>query len=311
MNADIVTFDVVVDGKPISSDINVFSIEISQNETDDTARIEIEASDEEMPIPLNNEFRLDSNIEIRLGYNNTNSSAFKGTITDKGVRLSQGTGARNIFICEGASVSKPSTITLSQDSVYSIDLGCDKENNVEGGIEAQGSLEYTAGSTVNFDNVVEGFPKGTVYSVMHEVSEGNWFSTLHFVKPEEVDEPEAKPTTKEADIKTAENKTTAASVSTANDQDITISDANGNSITLSSSGIEIKSPKNITLSADQNISIKGNTGVTQEASGGNVSIKGLNTSINADMNVTVNGAATTTVEAGAELALKAAMVMIN
>lgn len=310
MSTDLVTFDIVINGTPISSNINVISIEIDKNETVSNARIEIDANGDEFPLTLNNEFKLGSDIEIRLGYNNTNNSAFGGIITDRGVRLSQGSGARNVFICEGTNKVESATITLNPENVYNIDLGYDGKNNVEGGVEAQGSLEYTAGSTINFDNVVEGFPKGTVHSVMHEVSNGNWFSSLHFIKPEEVAETKPMPDTKEADKNITEDKVTVDKFS-GTEKEVTISDANGNSITLSSSGIEIKSPKNITLSADQNISIKGNMGVTQVASGGDVSIKGMNANIIADMGATINGSITTTVEAGTELTLKGAMVMIN
>lgn len=92
---------------------------------------------------------------------------------------------------------------------------------------------------------------------------------------------------------------------------IKISDQNNNVITMSSSGIEIKSPKNITLEADQTVTIKGTNGVNIQASGGTVATKGMNITETADTQYSAKGNATASVQGGAELTLKAAMVMIN
>jgi hypothetical protein len=309
MSTEIVTFDIVINGKPISGDINVISLEIDQNKDVNIARIEIEADETEWPITINNEFKLSDNILISLGYNASNSTAFEGTITDRGVRLSQGAGAKNIFICEGTNVFKQATAYIDPTYIYNIDLGYDKEKNVEGGIEIQGSLEYKAGNTIDLSSVVEGCPQTTIHSVMHEVSNGNWFSSLHFIKPEPV-EPEAVVATQESVITTTEN-TAPVDKYSGTEKEVTISDANGNSITLNSSGINIKSSKDITISANEFIIARGGLGIKQEAVAGDVTISGLNTKINADMTTSINGSIATTIKAGTELTLKGAMVMIN
>ncbi len=297
---DLVTFNILVNGKPIDSTINIASIEIDKNEAKNIARIEIEANEDSFPITTNSTFVLNADIEIQLGYNNSTSSAFKGKITDKGVRLSHGIGARNIFMCEDDAPIKGSGIpNINSDSVFNIDLGCNATNHVEGGIELQGTLDYAVGSPISFDAIISGFPQAPVYSIMHEVSEGNWFTSLHF----------AKPATN--DTKNQFATKSANTIAMDNEKDISISDANGNSITLTSSGIDIKSSKSITLSADHNVSIKGSIGITQEAAGGDVVIKGINTKINADAEATMKGNATATVQGGGELTLKGAMVMIN
>lgn len=95
------------------------------------------------------------------------------------------------------------------------------------------------------------------------------------------------------------------------DKSITIKDQNGNSIILDDSGITIKSPKNITLDAGQKVSIKGKTGVSIEASGGDVTLAGVNIKQSAKAQFTAEGSATAKVTGGAQLTLKAAMVMIN
>lgn len=94
-------------------------------------------------------------------------------------------------------------------------------------------------------------------------------------------------------------------------QQIVLKDQNGNSITMSSSGIAIKSDKNISLEAGQNVSIKGNTGISIQSSGGDVSTKGLNINEAADLQYSAKGNTTAEVQGGVQLTLKAAMVMIN
>jgi len=95
------------------------------------------------------------------------------------------------------------------------------------------------------------------------------------------------------------------------DKEISVKDQNGNSIVMSSSGIEIKSDKNISVEAGQNLTLKGNMGVTVEASSGDVQVKGLNIKENAQIQYSAEGSASAQVQGGANLTLKGAMVMIN
>lgn len=95
------------------------------------------------------------------------------------------------------------------------------------------------------------------------------------------------------------------------DKRITLQDENNNSITMSESGITIKSPKNISIEADENLSIKGTQGVKTISSGGDIQTSGLNIKQSAQMQYTAEGSVTAKVTAGMELTLKGAMVMIN
>lgn len=95
------------------------------------------------------------------------------------------------------------------------------------------------------------------------------------------------------------------------EKQISIKDDNGNSIVMSSAGIAIKSNKSLSLEAAQGVKIKGDTGVTVESSGGDVSTKGVNVIETADMQYAAKGNMDATVEGGTMLTLKAAMVMIN
>jgi Rhs element Vgr protein len=88
-------------------------------------------------------------------------------------------------------------------------------------------------------------------------------------------------------------------------------DQNGNSMVMSSTGISIKSQKDISIEAGQKISIKGQMGVNVESNAGDVSTSGLNIKENAQVEFNANGSAMATVQGGATLTLKAAMVMIN
>lgn len=95
------------------------------------------------------------------------------------------------------------------------------------------------------------------------------------------------------------------------DKQITLQDQNNNSITMSDSGIAIKSPKNISIEANQSVSIKGLQGVRTDSSGGDIQTNGINIKHNAQMQYTAQGAMTAEVTGAAQLILKGAMVMIN
>jgi Rhs element Vgr protein len=92
---------------------------------------------------------------------------------------------------------------------------------------------------------------------------------------------------------------------------IEVKDDNGNSLLMSSSGITVKSDKDITLQAGQKVTIKGDAGIDVQSSGGDVATTGNNIKETANMQYTAMGNMTAEVQGGTELTLKAAMVMIN
>lgn len=95
------------------------------------------------------------------------------------------------------------------------------------------------------------------------------------------------------------------------DKQITITDQNSNSITMSSDGITMKSSKTITLDATQNLVLKGAQGVQIQSSGGDVQVSGINIKETAQAQYSAEGSATAQVQGGGQLTLKGAMVMIN
>lgn len=94
------------------------------------------------------------------------------------------------------------------------------------------------------------------------------------------------------------------------EKQITIKDEHSNSIVLSASGIAIKSA-NISLEASENITLKGQQSIQIQSPGGDVVTKGLNIKQTADLQYAAEGSQMAKIDAGMELTLKAAMVMIN
>ena len=94
------------------------------------------------------------------------------------------------------------------------------------------------------------------------------------------------------------------------DKKITVEDQNSNSIVMSSDGITIKSAKDVNIEG-QNINLKATQGIKVAASGGDVNISGINIKETAQAEYSAEGSATAKVSAGAQLTLKAAMIMIN
>ncbi len=95
------------------------------------------------------------------------------------------------------------------------------------------------------------------------------------------------------------------------DKSITITDQNSNSVEMSSSGIKMTSPKDINIEATGSLNLKGTQGVNIEASGGDVKTTGINVKQTANAQYSAEGSASASVQGGAQLTLKGAMVMIN
>ena len=86
------------------------------------------------------------------------------------------------------------------------------------------------------------------------------------------------------------------------EKSITLQDQNNNKITMDASGIEISSPKDITIKATGKVNIK----ATQDAA-----LEGLNTNIKASANLSVQGQAGLSLSSSAVSQLKGSIVQIN
>ena len=95
------------------------------------------------------------------------------------------------------------------------------------------------------------------------------------------------------------------------DKKITVKDESNNSIVMSSSGIDIKSPKNINIEANQKVTIKGKQGVNIESSPGDVTVKGTNVKLTASAQLNAKASMSAQINGGMNTTIKGAMVMIN
>ena len=94
------------------------------------------------------------------------------------------------------------------------------------------------------------------------------------------------------------------------EKSITVKDSNDNSLKMDESGIALKSAKDISLTADGKINIKGTDTVNIESTA-DVTMKGMNVQAEADTGFTAKGNATAEVSASGQTTIKGAMVMIN
>lgn len=93
------------------------------------------------------------------------------------------------------------------------------------------------------------------------------------------------------------------------EEKITISDQHDNVITLSAEGISLKSPKKISLEADQDIEIKAGGSLSLEAKS-DVKVEGMNTSLKGKTQLKAEGA-TAEVSGSSQTTIKGGIVMIN
>lgn len=92
---------------------------------------------------------------------------------------------------------------------------------------------------------------------------------------------------------------------------ISVSDSNSNTAVLGKDGIRLSSPKDIALDAQGSISLKAVSGLSLEASGGDLTGKGINVSLEAQASMKAAGNASAEFSASGQTAVKGAMVMIN
>jgi len=92
---------------------------------------------------------------------------------------------------------------------------------------------------------------------------------------------------------------------------VTIKDSNGNSVTLSKSGIDLSSASNLNISATHDITITSSAGNLTMKAAGNAAMQGLNVSHTAQTEFSARGNAQATLEGSALVTIKGGMVNIN
>jgi uncharacterized protein involved in type VI secretion and phage assembly len=94
------------------------------------------------------------------------------------------------------------------------------------------------------------------------------------------------------------------------EKSISIQDMNKNSIVMDSSGISIKTPKDINLNADGNINLTATSNLAMKATA-DATLDGLSITQNAQTSFTAKGNASAELSASGQTTVKGAMVMIN
>lgn len=107
-------------------------------------------------------------------------------------------------------------------------------------------------------------------------------------------------------------ETPGGQIVTLSDQDksITLQDSNSNKITMSSSGIALDSPKDISLKASGNVKIEASMGVNVKA-GTALDMQGMTVSAKADTQFSAQGQASSQLTSSGEVTVQGAIVMIN
>lgn len=115
------------------------------------------------------------------------------------------------------------------------------------------------------------------------------------------------------DDKTVLTLTTPAGNQVVLDDDagsVLLQDKNSNSVTLDSSGITLKSAKDIALSADGKVSVSAGSSLELSATT-DLTASGMNTTLSADQSLKASGQASSEFSASGTTTVKGAMVMIN
>lgn len=95
------------------------------------------------------------------------------------------------------------------------------------------------------------------------------------------------------------------------DASVAVKDQNGNEITMTSAGITLKSTKDITLDAGRSLRLKAGQNIELKATGGDVSLNGVNVVGKAKVSLNMTGSAKAELSAGGQTVVKGAMVLIN
>lgn len=95
------------------------------------------------------------------------------------------------------------------------------------------------------------------------------------------------------------------------DKAVSLQDQNGNSIVMNESGITMKSSAAIHIEAAQSLTLKAQQGVSIEAAGGDITVKGMNIKETAAIAYTLEAGQSAHISSAAQLALNSGLIMIN
>lgn len=294
---DLVSFSIQVNGTTIPDEIAVTSINTSSKlngKPKATIQI-IEPNSYTSGVPSSTSalFSPGAKLTIKAGYSSNNQLIFTGMVTAQGIEINSASEALFSVECEGdMNHSNPSSntspvLTLNYlENILEMNarfLPNQLNNTLHGKLKFQGVTYVKPGTYVTISGVGDHFNGDhAVSKVVHTISGGTWITQATLGLP-------ITPTKK----------------------DLVLEDGNGNSIRMTETGIQLKSPAIVSIEGDQQLVLNGNQGVTIRSNAGDVQTKGVNIKDTADMQYMATGSMNAKVEGGAELVLKGAMVMIN
>ncbi|WP_299334304.1 hypothetical protein [uncultured Psychroserpens sp.] len=191
----LIAFDILTNGKKIRDTIEITAIEIEQEvNLNDQAYITIndERDDNKSFKVTNSEtFKLDTNIEIKLGYDYAQFSVFKGTIHGQLLTNSTESDFLNIIcktndirpIDEDFSKAPVLQIDYEQDVIaYELLLHKDNLTQIEGFVSFKGYANTNVNDTLILKNFGDKFNKiYRITKVIHHISNGDWITTANMI----------------------------------------------------------------------------------------------------------------------------------
>lgn len=191
----LISFNILSNGANINSTIEVISIEVTvQANAVDEAIITVSEANGNFEVTRSKTFRLDTNIEIKLGYDDKNQCAFKGVVAQQRIIMKDGLTSLRVIcknIVHGVEEIRPQLVDRYKEPVLELTFGDDimeaeldipktESETITGYIRCQGSTK------ANVNEMISIYGTGKKYSdraridgVLHKVEQGNWLTTLN------------------------------------------------------------------------------------------------------------------------------------
>ncbi|MEH6535627.1 MAG: hypothetical protein V7719_04495 [Psychroserpens sp.] len=194
---DLITFNILSNGSRIPDTIDIVGFEIEQvADASDQAFITIydgRPGGEGFHVANSKTFELENHIEIKLGYNNTMTTVFKGSIHGQQLAGNANEPSQLNVICNtgtnAINSKRPADVNLSKTPVLKLTYGVDvlefelllhhdDPMQIEGVVSFQGFANTNVNDTLILENFSDKFNTTYVISrVIHHVADGDWTTT--------------------------------------------------------------------------------------------------------------------------------------
>lgn len=241
-----------------------------------------------------------------------------------------------VFLGHGEDVSLLFSGSLAKcglslhEDMYQIALDCTGERSADAGAQAAQALDATLGENIlQYEAEFRGagrlivpgnalaMPGGVlrlrgvspafdgdfpITAVTQEVSDGDWYTEVKYGQEQRANVAPADGVVFERD---------GFRLTLDGESGCSLQDARGNLVKLGSGGISLQSSEDVSIQASGQVTIAGLQGVSLGASGGNLTLAGLNVTARADASLVVQGAATAKLTSTGETIIQGALVHIN